>query len=145
MGLAEMRRVSQRQVVLTWDPRVRATRFWFTRDYLPQALDRELGLASVEQVTDALGPSARVIPVSLAPDCTDGFYAAYWARPAAYLDAKVRAGISVLALLEPSLVADALQRLESDLSSGVWEARNRDLRTLRAFDAGYRLVVAGAP
>lgn len=33
-GLAEMRRVSRRQVVFTWDQAVTAREFWFVRDYL---------------------------------------------------------------------------------------------------------------
>jgi SAM-dependent methyltransferase len=144
-GLAEMRRTSRRQVVLTWDPTFRAERFWFARDYLPQAVGRELALATVEDVIDALGPGARVDRVLLPADCTDGFYAAYWARPAAYLDPSVRAGISVLALADPPLVADAVRRLEADLRSGTWRERNAELLDRRWFDAGYRLVVAGGP
>jgi ubiquinone/menaquinone biosynthesis C-methylase UbiE len=34
-GLAELRRVARRQVVLTWDPEIFAG-FWLVRDYLPQ-------------------------------------------------------------------------------------------------------------
>lgn len=144
-GLAEMRRTSRRQVVLTWDPVFRAERFWFARDYLPQAVGRELALAAVEDVIDALGPGATVAPVLLPADCADGFYAAYWARPAAYLDPNVRAAISVLALAAPELVADAVRRLGADLRSGAWKERNAELLHLRRFDAGYRLVVGGGP
>jgi ubiquinone/menaquinone biosynthesis C-methylase UbiE len=38
-GLAELRRVSHRQVVMTWDPAVTA-QFWLPRDYLPEAQQR---------------------------------------------------------------------------------------------------------
>jgi SAM-dependent methyltransferase len=144
-GLAEMRRISRRQVVLTWDPAFRAERFWFARDYLPQAVARELALATVDDVVEALGPSAAVAPVLLPTDCADGFYAAYWARPSAYLDPDVRAGISVLALADPDVVADAVRRLEADLRSGAWRERNAELLHLGWFDAGYRLVVGGGP
>ena len=40
-GLAEMRRVSRKQLVVTWDPDVFARQFWFVRDYLPEAAARE--------------------------------------------------------------------------------------------------------
>lgn len=142
-GLREMRRVSRRQVVLTWDPLFRAQRFWFARDYLPQALERERALATLSTVVDALGATARVEPVLVPADCTDGFYGAYWARPDAYLDPSVRAGISVLALADPALVDDAVRRLEADLRSGAWRERNAELLGLASFDAGYRLVIAG--
>ena len=144
-GLAEMRRVSRRQVVLTWDPVFRVQRFWFARDYLPQALHRERTLATVTTVVAALGPTALVEPILLPADCADGFYGAYWARPDAYLDPSVRAAISVLALADPALVADAVRRLEADLRSGAWAERNAELLGLASFDAGYRLVIAGAP
>jgi hypothetical protein len=140
-----MRRTSRRQVVLTWDPVFRAEQFWFARDYLPQAVGRELALATVEDVIDALGPGATVAPVLLPADCADGFYAAYWARPAAYLDPNVRAGISVLALADPELVADAVRRLGADLRSGAWQERNAELLHLGWRDVGYRLVVGGRP
>jgi SAM-dependent methyltransferase len=144
-GLGEVCRVSRRQVVLTWDPLFRAQRFWFTRDYLPQALDRERELATLATVVEALGGRARVEPVPLPADCTDGFYGAYWARPEAYLDPSVRAAISVLALTDPVQVADAVRRLEADLRSGAWQERNAELLGLASFDAGYRLVIAGEP
>lgn len=142
-GLQEMRRVSRRQVVLTWDPLFRAEQFWFTRDYLPQALDRERRLAALPTVIEALGGRARVEPVHLPADCTDGFYGAYWARPERYLEPSVRAAMSVLALADPVQMADAVRRLEEDLRSGAWQERNGGLLHLTEFDAGYRLVIAG--
>jgi len=35
------------------------------------------------------------------------------------------------------------QRLKQDLDTGEWERRYADLPALDAYDAGYRLVVAG--
>ena len=60
-GLAEMRRVSGRQVVVTWEPTVFAERFWFVRDYLPEAARREAQLATLSTVLKHLGP-ARLSP-----------------------------------------------------------------------------------
>src|SRR2546428_8304106 len=98
-GLAEMRRVSRKQVVVTWDPDVFARQFWLVRDYLPEAAGRETQLATLATVVTHLGPATTA--VLLAPDdCTDGFFGASWKRPYAYLDATVRGAISGLALLD---------------------------------------------
>lgn len=43
-GLAELRRVSRKQVVLTWDQQVMA-RFWLIADYLPEIAEAETGQA----------------------------------------------------------------------------------------------------
>jgi hypothetical protein len=68
---------------------------------------------------------------------------AYWRRPAAYLDAEVRAGISVFSLLPPEQVEEGLARLSADLHTGEWYRRNAALLGLEELDLGYRLVVAG--
>jgi hypothetical protein len=72
-------------------------------------------------------------------DCVDGFLGAYWARPEAYLDPAVRAGISSFAL--PGTEA-GLERLRADLASGEWHTRHGELLAEDALDVGYRLVVA---
>src|SRR5580704_4896774 len=48
-GLAELRRVAARQVVLTWDPAVSAG-FWLVQDYLPQIAEHERRLACLATV-----------------------------------------------------------------------------------------------
>ena len=70
-------------------------------------------------------------------------FGAYWRRPHAYLDPIVRGAISGLALLACSVVATAMERLESDLASGNWLARYSKLMAIEDLDLGYRLVVAG--
>jgi SAM-dependent methyltransferase len=140
-GLAELVRVAHRQVVLTWDPAVTA-RFWLVADYVPEIALAERGLACVDVVCDALGSTdVRTVPVPA--DCTDGFLAAYWRRPEAYLDPDVRRSASGLARLPSSVLVPALRRLESDLRDGTWHARHGDLLERDELDAGYRLVVAG--
>lgn len=142
-GLAELRRVARRQVVLTWDPELTVRSFWFGRDYLPEAQERERGLPTVDAVVAGLGPGARVVAVPVPHDCTDGFFAAYWRRPQAYLDPAVRAGMSATALLEPAVVDAAVARLRADLADGTWQQRYGDLLAETELDVGYRLVVAG--
>lgn len=141
-GLAEMARVSQRQVVLTWDQAFTAGSFWFVRDYLPEASEREAKLAAVDAVR-ARWPDAQVSTVLVPWDCTDGFFAAYWRRPEAFLVPAVRASISALALLDQRLVDHAVRRLAADLDSGAWAEANADLLDRDELDCGYRLVVRG--
>jgi SAM-dependent methyltransferase len=140
-GLAEMARVSQRQVVLTWD-QAAFPEFWLVRDYLPEVVAAEAGMpalaAAVVQWPDA---EVRVLPVPW--DCTDGFLAAYWRRPEAYLRPAVRAAISSFSWLAPDLVDAAMARLAADLESGEWVRRNAELLELDELDCSYRLVVRG--
>ena len=141
-GLDELRRVSRRQVILTFDPAFHAT-FWMVRDYLPESASLPGSLPMTpEAIAQHLGGGAvRTVPVPA--DCTDGFYWAYWKRPEAYLDPAVRAGISGIAQLPHALVAERMAHLADDLSSGAWYERCGALLDLDEIDGGYRLVVAG--
>lgn len=144
-GLDELCRVSRKQVVVTWDPDWFATRFWLIRDYLPEIGELERGLATVNVVTDYFerrGAGCRVEPLLVPADCTDGFFGGYWKRPQAYLDANIRASMSGLALLDAAVVGSAMERLEADLSRGVWQRRYPELAGLSEADLGYRIVVA---
>ena len=142
-GLREMQRVARRVVVLTWDPDVTWSAFWFVRDYLPEVRVAERDLPTMRHVRDALG-NASVEVVPLPHDCTDGFFAAYWRRPDAYLDPGVRAAISALARLGEPAIRPAVERLAADLRSGEWDRRYGHLRALEEIDLGYRLVVSPA-
>jgi hypothetical protein len=80
--------------------------------------------------------------VPVPADCTDGFTAAYWRRPEAYLDEANRTNMSTFALLDPRLVADGVARLARDLTDRSWHSRYASLLALPELDVGYRLVVA---
>lgn len=75
-------------------------------------------------------------------DCTDGFGAAYWRRPHAYLDPQVRAGISMLAQTGEGALAPGLAMLRDDLTTGRWHDQYADLLARDTVDVGYRLLVA---
>jgi SAM-dependent methyltransferase len=145
-GLREMRRVARERVVLfNADPGSFA-RFWFSEEYLPEFYDlmearyREPGTWERE-LAEQLG-EIRLVPVPIPHDCRDGFYGAWWRRPRAFLDPRVRAGISVFSRVAPKNVDRAVAALAADLDSGAWQARHRDLLDLDEIDLGYRVVVA---
>ena len=138
-GLAEMRRVTRgRIVLLTFDPMHRGG--WLL-DYFPRlaTLD-DAQMPRIEDYRRWLGP-VDVTPVPVPHDCVDGFLYAYWRRPRAYLDPKVRAAMSSFHALGD--VTAGLEKLQSDLDSGAWVARYGALLDLDACDVGYRLVTAG--
>lgn len=137
-GLQEMRRVTRdAMVLLTFDPSHRGS--WLT-DYLPElvALD-ETQMPAMTDYARWLG-DVEIVPVPIPHDCCDGFLYAYWRRPAAYLDARIRAGSSSFWAIKN--VDEGLGKLAEDLKSGEWERRYADILTLDAIDVGYRLVIA---
>ena len=142
-GIAEMRRVARRRLVFfTWQPRPFAS-FWLLSEYLPEAARVDAAMAEPIRVLARLLRGAEVRPVPVPHDCTDGFAAAYWRRPEAYLDPAVRAGISVLAKTGEEALRAGLNRLADDLRTGRWHDNHADLIQLDSLDVGYSLVIAG--
>ena len=136
-GLRELLRVSRRKVVLfTWDPQSEG--FWLA-DYFPHLLERDRQRFPTLTALRAVLGRIEAVPVPIPHDCSDGFMGAYWRRPSAYLDPKVRAAISSLAA-EASNVS--LIRLADELGNGVWERKYGPMLQQDAVDLGYRLVVA---
>lgn len=142
-GLGEMCRVARRRVVvLTWDPRP-AEGHWLKSEYLPHIRDRDVGVfPTLEVLAAALGGRTSIRRWNVPADCIDGFLGAYWARPEAYLDPAVRAGISSFAGDPPGRYADGLARLAADLDSGAWDRRWGHLSQARDLDVGYRVLTA---
>jgi len=140
-GLDEMRRVANRLVLFTIEP-ADVGSFWLTEAYWPEIVRLDQGRCpSIAELVGHLGSGA-VEHVAIPHDCTDGFLAAFWRRPEAYLDPRVRAGMSAFALLDHGTIARGVARLEADLESGAWERRFGALRSLDALDVCYRLIVA---
>lgn len=135
-GVAEMARVTRDKIVfLTFDPSFKW--FWLA-DYFPALAT--LDDAQMPQMSDYekwIGP-VKTSPVPIPHDCSDGFLAAYWRRPSAYLDERVRAAMSSFWALDD--VSQGLEKLDADLSSGAWEKRYAKFANLEELDCGYRLV-----
>jgi SAM-dependent methyltransferase len=142
-GLHELARVAERQVVFFFEP-LRNHGFW-AFDYFPEAVDvpSEQDPPGEDLLRRVLAVEA-VHPVLVPLDCTDGFGAAFWARPEAYTDPEVQAGMSWLALLPPEARRRGAERLRADLASGAWDERHGHLRQRSSYDGGYRIAVATA-
>ncbi|MBT6095891.1 MAG: class I SAM-dependent methyltransferase [Rhodospirillaceae bacterium] len=135
-GLKEMRRVTRgRVVILTFDPLHRG--YWLA-DYIPELVKLdEAQMPSMTDYEEWLGP-VEITPVPIPHDCTDGFLGAYWRRPAAYLDPKIRTAHSCFWAVDN--VSTPLKKLARDLNSGAWAQRYSELLDLDEYDFGYRLV-----
>jgi SAM-dependent methyltransferase len=139
-GLAELRRVARRQVVLAYDTALHSD-FWFVREYVPEVAALEASRPSAPRIAEFLGAvSVTELPVPW--NFTDGVFPAYWRRPEAYLDPAVRRSCSALAQTAPAAVDRGIARLRADLESGRWHAEHADLLDLPEWDAGFRLIVA---
>jgi SAM-dependent methyltransferase len=142
IGVQELRRVARKRVVIFTYDHSYAKRFWLLRDYLPKLARLECeSFPGIDEQRVATGEEVEVWPVPIPHDCEDGFLAAYWRRPEAYLDDCVRSGISTFYLPGADSLLDGLDELAEDLRTGRWEARNHDILGLEELDLGYRLLV----
>ena len=142
-GLAEMRRVSRRQVVFTWDPD-HARKLWITTDYVPaiDELESSRFRRTLRRLVDALDAHT-VVPFEIPHDFIDGFQGAFWRRPEMFLDPQVRAASSTFALLPPELVEPGIEQLRHDLQTGEWHTTYAELIGQERVDLGHRIVIAG--
>jgi SAM-dependent methyltransferase len=140
-GLAELRRVSRRQLVLAYDTAIHV-RFWLVEEYFPATAELERSRPGAQAIAEELGAD-RMIPMPVPWDFTDGVMPAHWRRPTAYLDPAVRAACSGLAQLDPAALRRGVRALRADLDSGRWLARHADLLEAVEYDAGFRLIVRG--
>lgn len=136
-GLDEMRRVTRGPVViLTFDP---SQRPWLT-DYFPRLITLDEAKMPPMALYEACLGAVTIEPELIPEDCTDGFLYAYWKRPQAYLDERIRSGSSSFWAI--SEVSDGVARLREDLASGTWHTKCAELATVDAYDAGYRMIVS---
>ena len=141
-GLRELRRVATGPaVVLSYDGSC-ADDYWAVRDYFGGF--RDLPGMPIADVAAALGGEVRMEPVPVPADCVDGFFLAWWRRPEAFLDERVRRGISVFARLDAAQVAAGVEALRADLASGAWASRNADVLARDELDLGLRLLVSSS-
>jgi SAM-dependent methyltransferase len=140
-GLASMRRVARGPVVvLTFDGDA-LDRFWLAA-YVPELIEAERRrYPPIATIAAAIGRTAEVIEVPVPIDCVDGFTEAYYARPAAFLDERVRAAQSAWGFVPAGAITRAVEALRADLDSGAWEDRHGHLRQQPEFRGSLRLLV----
>lgn len=139
-GLAELRRVARKRVVIfMYDP-TDAPPFWLFEEYLPSL--KPVELVEVRAAVANEFPNLTTTPVPIPVDCLDGFLTAFWARPGAYLDPAIRRNISAFALGDPETLSQGLAALRDDLNDGSWERRHGELRARSEMFLGHRVLRA---
>jgi len=138
LGLQEMQRVARdRVVILTWEPT--HSGFWLLQDYFPDILDCDRRIFPIIPAFERVLGKIDVQKVPIPHDCLDGFLGAYWRRPSAYLDPQVRSAISTFSRIDD--VSSRCDRLQSDIESGRWAAKNADILDIEQLDIGYRIII----
>jgi len=142
LGLAELRRVTRGPiVVLTSDPEVLGE-FWLGR-YAAAVLQAECGrMPAISRLTSALAGSVELRSLPVPANCTDGFVEAFYGRPEAFLDPRVRAAQSSWGFAAPREVEASVARLGAALRDGSWDQAFSALRTAPTYDGSMRLLIA---
>lgn len=137
LAFSEINRVAtEKFIAISWDPD--SDPFWLTRDYFPQIYEKDKRIfPKLETLSDHFD-NVIISPLLIPSDCKDGLLAAFWKRPQAYLTSKVRQSTS--AFSELNNLTTGLQKLETDLASGVWAKNNNAILGLSSIDVGYRLI-----
>jgi SAM-dependent methyltransferase len=140
-GLRELRRVARGPVVvLTFDGDA-LDLLWLAR-YAPRLIAAERRrYPPVEAIAALIGTRNEVSAVPVPIDCVDGFTEAFYARPEAFLDPRVRAAQSAWGFIDEADQQEAVTRLAADLQSGAWDAHYGSLRTQPEFVGSLRLIV----
>lgn len=139
LAYSEINRVATEMfVAITWDPQ--SAPFWLTRDYFPDVYEMDKCIFPDLGELNEHFDEVKMSPLQIPSDCQDGFLAAFWKRPEAYLSSKIRQSISCFSNLEN--LPEGLQKLETDLASGLWAKNNHAILSSSSLDAGYRVVTA---
>jgi len=139
LAFSEINRVvTEKFVAITWDPE--ADPFWLTRDYFPDIyeMDRRI-FPELEEFNDYFD-EVQITPLKIPADCKDGLFAAFWKRPEAYFDSKVWQSTSPFSKV--TNLSEGLQKLEDDLTSGLWMKNNYAILNSSSLDVGYRIISA---
>lgn len=139
-GLAEMRRVARKRIVLFTIDAEKNSEIWTLSEYFPEAAQAEREKMPTMQFLEAKLPKATVEVVPAPSRCQDEFTSALWDRPELFLEPAVLRASSLWHQLSPETVERGRERLRADLESGRWDEKFGHLRTLPELDIGLRLV-----
>jgi SAM-dependent methyltransferase len=139
LAFNEINRVAtEKFVAITWDPK--SEPFWLTRDYFPEIHETDKRIfPDLEELNDYFD-EVKMSPLRIPSDCKDGFLAAFWKRPEAYLDSDIRQSMSSFS--KKTRQSEGLQKLEDDLDSGTWAKKNHAILNASSLDVGYRMISA---
>jgi Methyltransferase domain len=140
-GLSEMRRVTRGPViVMTFAPE-RLREFWMA-EYAPEFNQAGSSrMPRIEQLTELLG-GAVVEELPVPAGCVDGFDEAFFGRPEAFLDERVRRAQSSWGFVGPDVEHRSVARLRDALDNGSWDECHGHLRTADHYQGSVRLIVA---
>jgi ubiquinone/menaquinone biosynthesis C-methylase UbiE len=139
-GIAEMRRVARRRIVLLTIDAEKNSEIWTLSEYFPEAMALEQELMTSIDSLEASLPAATFETVPAPSHCRDEFTSALWDRPERFLDPDLLRGSSLWHRLSPATIERGQERLRADLQSGAWDERHGHLRTQGELDIGLRLV-----
>jgi ubiquinone/menaquinone biosynthesis C-methylase UbiE len=139
-GLAEMRRVARKRIVLLTIDAAKNAEVWTLAEYFPAAMRAEEEKMPSMRELEALLPGAEIEAVPMPSRCRDEFTSALWDRPEMFLDPAVLRASSLWHSFPPEEIAAGQERLRADLESGRWDERFGHLRTLPELDIGLRIV-----
>ena len=137
LAFREINRVTtEKFVALSWNPN--AEPFWLMRDYFPEFIEMDRNNFPNADILQNYFEDVEIHPLLIPEDCIDGFLAAYWKRPSAYLDESVRNSISSFSKVND--ISDVLEKLKIDIASGEWSQKNESILHQSSLDAGYILI-----
>ena len=141
-GLAEMRRVARKRIVLLTIDAKKNAEIWTLAEYFPEAMALEEEVMPSIASLEAHLPGAKIETVPMPSRCRDEFTSALWDRPEMFLESDVLRASSLWHRLDPQVIERGQERLRADLESGRWDERHGHLRALPELDIGLRLIRA---
>ena len=139
LAFDEINRVAtDKFVAISWDPESHP--FWLTRDYFPEIYEMDKCIFPEMEEFNEHFSDVFISPLKIPADCKDGLLGAFWNRPEAYLNDKVRQSTSPFAKIKN--LAEGLRKLEDDIASGAWAKNNHAILNSTSLDVGYRLISA---
>ena len=140
-GLDEMVRVARKRVlVVAFDPDLLHD-LWISADYFRGIIDlKDRPKADSKEFARML-PGSKTLPIPVARDCRDLFFAALWARPELFLEDEIVNPMWVWQSIPVDARDQGRRRLAEELESGEWDLKYGHLRRRDELDVGLRLIV----
>ncbi len=141
-GLSEIRRVTIGPVViLTFEP-LALGKFWLS-EYAPELMKHECGrMPNFDVIKNSLSGSFEAMAVPIPFECVDGFAEAFFGRPEAFLDEKVRNQQSAWGFISHEAQVASIARLQRALEDGSWDEKHGALRKQSEYFGGLSLIVS---